>query len=85
MPPPDTDLAIPPALAAEIQAAAEEERRPALDILSDAVENYRKDRRWRSTLAWGASQARALGLTEDDVPRLIADYRQEKHRGSPAA
>jgi hypothetical protein len=85
MPRPDTDLAIPPALAAEIRAAAEEEHRPALDFLRDAVESYRKEQRWRRTLAWGASHAGTLGLTEDDVPRLVADYRQEKRRGSPAA
>jgi hypothetical protein len=77
----DTGLAIPPALAAEIQAAADEEHRPALDVLRDAVESYRKEQRWRRTLAYGAQRANALGLTEADVPRLIAEYRQEKRRG----
>jgi hypothetical protein len=76
----DTSLAIPPALAAEIQAAADEERRPAVDVLRDALDTYRKERRWRSTLAYGAQRAEALGLTETDVPRLIAEYRQEKRR-----
>jgi hypothetical protein len=36
---PDT-LAIPPALLAEIEAAAEQEHRPALDVLQDAVHRY---------------------------------------------
>jgi hypothetical protein len=77
----DTDLAIPPALQAELQAAADEEQRPVLDVLRDAVESYRKEQRWRRTLAYGADRARALGLTETDVPRLIAEYRQEKRQG----
>jgi hypothetical protein len=76
----DTDLTIPPALAAEIQAAAEEEHRPPLDVLRDAIESYRKEQRWRRTLAYGADRAKALGLTEADVPRLIAEYRQEKRQ-----
>jgi hypothetical protein len=76
----DAGLIIPPALVAEIQAAAEEEHRLPLDVLRDAIESYRKEQRWRRTLAYGAERARALGLTETDVPRLIAEYRQEKRQ-----
>lgn len=77
----DIKFAIPPALAADIQAAADEEHRPVLEVLRDAVDSYRKEQRWRRTLACGAQRADALGLTEADVPRLIAEYRQEKRRG----
>jgi hypothetical protein len=77
----DTKLTIPPALAAEIQAAADEEHRPALDVLRDAVEGCRKEQCWRRTLAYGADRAKALGVTEADVPRLIAAYRWEQRQG----
>jgi hypothetical protein len=77
----DTKLTIPPALAAEIQAAADEEHRPALAVLRDAIEGYRKGQRWRRTLAYGAERAKALGVTEADVPRLIAAYRREQRQG----
>jgi hypothetical protein len=40
-----TDLAIPPALAAQLYAAAEEQRRTARDVLRDALEGYL--RAWR--------------------------------------
>jgi hypothetical protein len=40
-----SDLAIPPALAAQLQAAAEEQHRPARDVLRDALEGYL--RAWR--------------------------------------
>jgi hypothetical protein len=76
----DTELTIPTALQAELQAAADEEQRPVLEVLRDAVESYLKEQRWRRTLAYGADRAKALGLTETDVPRLIAEYRQEKRR-----
>jgi hypothetical protein len=39
------DLAIPPALAARLQAAAEEQHRSARDVLRDALEGYL--RTWR--------------------------------------
>ena len=77
----DTTLTIPPALAAEIQAVADEEHRPAIEVLRDAVEGYRKEQRWRRTLAYGADRARALGVTEAEVPRLIAAYRREQQQG----
>jgi hypothetical protein len=41
----DTDLVIPSALAAEIQAAAADEHRSATDIVRDALEHYLAD--WR--------------------------------------
>jgi hypothetical protein len=47
----------------------------------DAVESNRKEQRWRKTLSYGADRGRALGLTEADVPRLIAEYRQQKRQG----
>lgn len=69
---------VPPALLAEIKAAAEAERRTADELVREAVERYLEDRRWRSLLAYGEERARFLGLTEADVPRLIAESRQEK-------
>jgi hypothetical protein len=78
-PSPDS-LAIPAALLAELQAQAEQEHRPAGDVLQDAVESYVRNKRWQTTLAYGQERAKALGLTEEDVPRLIAEYRQEKRQ-----
>jgi len=74
------DLTLPAALAAEIQAAADEEHRPVLDVLRDAVEIYRREQRWRRTLAYGGDRVRKLGVTEADVPDLITAYRLEKRR-----
>ena len=41
------ELALPPGLAAQLQAAAEVEHRPAIDVLRDALERYlaARDRR----------------------------------------
>jgi hypothetical protein len=79
-PSPDT-LAIPPALLAELQAEADKEHVPANDVLREIVEKGLEERRWQRVLAYGAERAKALGLTEEDVPRLIAESRQERRQG----
>jgi len=78
----DADLVkMPSSLLAEVQAAAEEENRTREELVREAVERYLKDRRWQRLLAYGEQQARALGLSDTDVPRLIEEYRSE-HRQS---
>jgi hypothetical protein len=72
---------IPPALLAEVEAAANEEHRAPGDVVREALERYMEDREWDKVFAYGESRAKALGLTEEDVPRLIAEYRQEKRQG----
>jgi hypothetical protein len=73
---------IPPTLLAEIQAEADKEHRPPLAVLEDAVSRYVREMRWQRTLAYGRERAAALGLTEEDVPRLIAESRREHRQGS---
>ncbi|HEX3882070.1 MAG TPA: hypothetical protein VHW66_05385 [Stellaceae bacterium] len=77
----DTDTLIPSELLPELQAAAEEERRTPSEVVGEALETYLKNRRWRRLLEMGQARARALGLTEDDLPRLIAESREEARRG----
>ena len=71
-------IAIPPALLEEIQEAADEDRRPAGEVLREAVERYLENRRWQRLFAYGEERARALGLTEADIPRLIEESRRER-------
>jgi metal-responsive CopG/Arc/MetJ family transcriptional regulator len=71
-------LSVPPDLLADIRTAADEENRPAGDVLRDAVKRYVRESRWQRTLAKGQARAKALGFTEADVPRLIAEFREEQ-------
>ncbi len=51
-------------------------------MLEDAAELYLKNLRWQKLLEFGEQNVRNLGLTEEDVPRLIAESRHEqKERG----
>jgi hypothetical protein len=80
-----TDTLVPPGLLAEVQAAAEEEHRAPGELVREAIERYMDDREWKKLLAYGQERARTLGLTASDVPRLIAEARQEKRRESGKA
>jgi hypothetical protein len=79
----NTPLTIPPALLAEIRQEADREHRPAADVLRDVVEHGLEEVRWQRTLAYGRERATALGLTEADVPRLIAESRAEQRQKGP--
>jgi metal-responsive CopG/Arc/MetJ family transcriptional regulator len=71
---------MPSSLMAQIKAAADEEQRTSDELVRDAVVRYLEERRWQRILAYGEQQARSLGLTEADVPRLIEEYRKEHGR-----
>ena len=71
-------LAIPPALLAEVKAAAEQEHRPVADVLREVVEQGLADRRlWQAHVEREREQARASGIHEpaDDLP-MTDDDRQ---------
>jgi hypothetical protein len=69
---------LPPGLLAEVESAAQEEQRPPQEMLREVIERGLKERRWERTLAYGQERARATGFSEDDIPRLIAESRQER-------
>jgi hypothetical protein len=64
-------LVLPPALAAEVEAAAAEEHRSALDVLQEAVTQYIAAKQ-RQVPVYVQERARALGLTgSPGVRRLV--------------
>ena len=74
------DTLVPPGLLAEVQAAAEEERRAPAELVREAIEGYLDEREWQKLLAFGQERARTLGLSEADVIRLITAARRKKRR-----
>ena len=77
----DIDTLVPAELIPELEAAAAEEHRETRAVVGEAVTAYLKDRQWRRLLATTEARARELGLTEEDVPRLIAESRREARQG----
>ncbi len=72
------NISIPESLLAEIQNAAKAEHRSVDEVLTDAVKRYVEERSWTKLLDYGAERARALGIKESDVDRLIAESRTEQ-------
>jgi hypothetical protein len=71
-------LAIPPALLADVKAAAERAQRPVADVLREVVEQGLAERRqWQAHAERERDHARAFGIHEpaDDLPMTDA-YRQ---------
>jgi metal-responsive CopG/Arc/MetJ family transcriptional regulator len=72
-----TTVSVPQALLAEVEKLAQTQERTASDLVSDVMAKYLSEQRWRALQAYGRERARALGYTEDDVERLIAESRRE--------
>jgi hypothetical protein len=75
------DTLLPPGLLAEVQAAALEEHRSPGELVREAIERYLREKRWQKVFAYGEQRAKELGLTEADIPRMIAEVRQEQRQG----
>jgi len=69
------NITLPEPLLAEIQIAAQAEHRTVDEVLTDAVKRYVEERSWTRLLDYGAERAKALGVKESDVDRLIAESR----------
>ena len=79
---PEKNVRLSEGLLAKVVNAAQAENRTPDELREDAAELYLKNRRWQKLLGFGEQKARDLGLTAEDVPRLIAEARHEqKERG----
>lgn len=72
---------LPGVLMAELERVARTQGRTVKQVLTEAVDRYVKDEQWQRLKAYGRERARALGLTENDLPRLIDESRQERGQG----
>jgi hypothetical protein len=64
----------------ELEKLARAQERTVDEVLGEAVDRYIKDKQWSALKVYGRAKSRELGLTERDVPRLIAESRQEHGR-----
>lgn len=71
---------LPETLQQELEKSASAQGRSVSEVLAEAVSGYLHERSWQALVESGRSRAKDLGLTEDDVPRLIAESRAEQGR-----
>jgi hypothetical protein len=69
---------IPAELFDRIEEEAQREGVSIEELLEAAVGRYLATSRLRRLQGYGSQRAREFGLTEEDVPRLIAEYRNER-------
>jgi Arc/MetJ-type ribon-helix-helix transcriptional regulator len=67
---------LPPALLAEVEAAADEEHRPVADVVRELVEQGLSERRWKAHSEQELRRARELGLPDADDQPMSDEYRQ---------
>lgn len=72
------NISLPEPLLAEIQSAAQAEHRSVDEVLADAVKRYVEERSWTKLPEYSTERAKALGVKESDVDRLIAESRAEQ-------
>ena len=75
------NVKVPDSLLAEVERAAHAENRSADDVVKVAIERYLEERGWQRFVENNDRRARAKGIREDDVERLIADVRRENEPG----
>jgi hypothetical protein len=71
---------LPENLQAELAKVALAQDRPIEDVLTEAVQSYLDETGWRRLVQTARKRNADLGLTEDDVPRFIAETRAEHGR-----
>jgi hypothetical protein len=74
------NIALEPELFARMTEEAAAEGRTSDELANEAAQRYLALRRLDRLQRYGQERAEALGLTEEDVPLLIAESRAE-HRG----
>jgi metal-responsive CopG/Arc/MetJ family transcriptional regulator len=71
---------VPESLLAEVERAARAENRSAEDVVKNAIERYLEERGWRKFVENNEGRARAKGIGEGDVERLISEARRENEQ-----
>ncbi|MHB8068131.1 MAG: CopG family ribbon-helix-helix protein [Desulfobaccales bacterium] len=71
-------ISIMPEFLEEIEKLAKEERRTKSELVREALRRYIAEKELRRLQRYGLKKARELGLGEEDVQRLVDEYRAEK-------
>jgi len=71
---------MPPADLKRAERLAKATNRTLSGVVREGLRRLESDQYWQEVHAFARPKAEALGITEDDVVRLVNEYRQEKHK-----
>jgi predicted transcriptional regulator len=66
------------ALLAELQSKAAAEGKTVDELAEAALRKGLEKQSWEDLLAYGQERGRASGCTEEDVPRIVKEWRREQ-------
>lgn len=80
------NIALEPELLEQVDKLAQEEGKTADELANELlgplleirVQAEARDRRWQKLVDYGSAQAQKLGIKEEDVDRLIHEWRNEQ-------
>ncbi len=72
------NLRVPDDLLVELQARAAAEGVNVETLAEEALRKGLEERAWQDLLAYGRERGKASGYTEEDVPRLVIEWRREQ-------
>jgi predicted transcriptional regulator len=65
-------------LLAELQSKAATEGKTVDQLAGEALRKGLEEQSWQDLLAYGRERGRASGYTEEDVPRVVKEWRREQ-------
>lgn len=70
------NLHVPAELLAELQTIAAASGKSVEQLAEETLRHGLEERAWQDLFAYGRQRGEASGYTEEDVPRLIREWRQ---------
>jgi predicted transcriptional regulator len=64
-------------LVQQVEDLARAQNRKPAEVLQEAVAQYAEKQSWMEFVKRNENRAAALGLTEEDIPRLVREVRRE--------
>ena len=81
------NFSLPPEIYKEVEELARQRETSRSQVLREALKQYvASERRWQQIRKWGVETAKRLAIKdEDDVERIIHEYREEKSRSKSSS
>jgi predicted transcriptional regulator len=71
-------ITFPPEMLKRAKKLAGKENRTMSELIREAFREYERKRRWDEINAYGREKAAELGLTEENVPQVVDEWRKEQ-------
>src|ERR1700722_10975134 len=71
-------ITLPPEMLKRAKKLAGKENRTMSELIREAFREYERKRRWDEINDYGKAKAAQLSITEEDVPRVVKEFRTER-------